>query len=230
MKHIVISVVAATLVSLVFNFGLSVNPVADDLKSPVPAAEKLAAEIRANRDAITLLRSELVEIRNIASQDQALAQREPSAIGAVKADELIDRLEAIEDSITRLSAGDSLPARKQFSHLEKLLSTDSVSSVELAAHYQSDFEDDSGIPLDNFSDSINETLHSIKGMNVNGVECGNTVCKVVYTRVESAGINELSESEYELEDMLAQSAEGREVEVRYAKNPYGGEVMYIQLR
>lgn len=230
MKHIIVSIVAAALVSLICNLGLEVKERSADSNSFMLKDEELAASIRENIKAITLLRSELTGIRKMISRSYELAGLGDSKTGSVKENELMERLKAVEDSIERLSEAGSVPATKQVGAIKGLLSENAQSLVELADRYQSEYENDSGIPLNDFSGSINETLHSLNGIDVSGVECGETVCKVVYTSIESTGLDERPDSEYALEDILAQSAEGREVEVRYAKNPYGGKVMYIQFR
>lgn len=230
MKHIVIPIITAALVSFVYHFVWQLRPIASNHISSDPRAGKLAAAIQLNMESINLLRSEMAELQKMVSRDFELAKRENYATEKMKADELIDRLEDVENFIEELSVAGSAPVEKQYDKTKGLLNGSSSSSIDLAAYYQNEFENDSGVPLDDFSDSIEETLHSFEGIKVNGVECGNSVCKINYSKMESVGLNEVPDSEYELEEKLSLSAEGREVEVRYATDSYGSDVMYIQLR
>lgn len=233
MKNLFATVIAAAVVSAVCNIGLDLareRNVAD--LSPYEV-DKLTAGIGTNSASIASLRSDLRELRDRSARDQGPATGDLRVSPELAINELVDRMDALEESVQKLSAdgsAGSLSVKDGSDGLARFLAANSQSSAETAAVFESDFESDSGKPLGDFSDSIDEALHSIEGFQVKGVECRNTICRVAYSRPESSGSQGAVDPENELVDRLALSAPGREVEVRYDKDTFGGDIMYIRLR
>lgn len=93
---------------------------------------------------------------------------------------------------------------------------------------EAQFERDSGLPLGDFSDSIEDVIHQIDGIQAQGIDCRNTICKVTY----AAGNELTTESEdadWQLMEQLLERSGGRQVDIRYANDSFGNNTMYIQL-
>ena len=237
MRHIVTSAITATLVSLVCVLALQVTY---EPQGTGPTAgsriEEVAEGVERNLDSIIMLRSELFEIRNELSQHFTLFGRETGTdLSASPENELIARIELLEASIKNLSPTEMLSSspnrdviREQY--IDSLRESNEIAASSQINLLESNFENDSGIPLGNYSELIGDTLHALDSIVIKGIDCRNTACKVTYSKTNSLESQEVSEERFELVDQLAQSAGGHDVDVRYAKDHFGNEVMYIQLR
>ena len=234
MKNFLISTATASLICSIFMlvfifFGEGHAKVSSATNSSVPTAE-----ISVNSASIAELRSELSEIRN---QLGNLSAREEYVAADNALDELTLRIGAIEKAVesTSLSKPDSSSSREGSGILKKRVIQNSFESAETssnenAAVAESIFETDSGTTLGSYAESIGDTFHSFEDIEVHGIECRSTICKVTYSKTDSLESHEESDDNFELVDKLALASDGREVEVRYARAPSGDELMYIQLR
>lgn len=233
MKHLVLPVIAASFVSIAFNLGLQLTRDKDPPDFSAHKVNELTAAVDINVSSIASLRSELGEVRDHLTGICGQMTGQAHAIAEAEINNLLKRVESIEDSVDTLSdarPGGSLPGKNGGDGLATFLAKNSPSAAENTAVFESDFEADSGEPLGNFSDSIDEALHSIEGIEVTGVDCRTSVCKVSYSKPERTDSQEEFDSEDELVNRLAVSAPGRGVEVRYDKDAYGEDIMYIMLR
>ena len=180
---------------------------------------------------------EVLEIRDELMREYKSLKKEHAVSVPLAISDLSARIAALEGSLKEISLSsprkggeDSDIIQKQL--VDSLLKPSDVSAVNQvqSALAEIEFDNDSGIPLEGFSDSIDETFHSVEGLDVTGMDCRDTICKVTYLKSESTESEEDYYPQDELLDKLAQSAGGRQVEVRYDKDTSGKEVMYIQLR
>ena len=237
MKYIVLAVATASLFSLAGILGLRYlqeSRVSHTLDSRL---EELSSGIGTNAESIASLLSEVNQMRDQLrlKSPQSLAKTETST--DVESGNLVKRIQVLEDNMRRFAdvESPSTPGRREA--MEKLLSASSHMSGDTSAYSQrqfaaaeSDFENDSGTPLGDYKNAISEALHAQDSFQVKGVDCKNTICRITYSESDSLISDDGPGAESDLVAKLAQAVEGVGVEVRYANDPYGNEVMYIQLR
>lgn len=236
MKNFVVSAITALLVALICFVGLRFTLESQNASPSSLKPGDFASGIKANLDSIAALQGELREIRTQVNQTGRLYEGEsPDTVHISDANHLIERIEALEEALKETSIVESTGGKaqsdvrnKQFA--ESLSQTSELSTSNQVGVLESDFEADSGIPLGDYADSIGETLYLVEGLHVSGMDCRDTICKVTYSKPELLGSQADSDGTSELVDKLVQASNGREVEIRYAKDPSGDEVMYIQLR
>ena len=206
-----------------------------------PALDSGSAEmaplIRANVESIANLKSELIELR------KQLASTEGATSGGVVLDGdaetagLAKRLDKMEHTLAELSAPGPLAGSKTGAELEnkltqvtQLAAGGSSFSYDQSARAEIDFEKDSGVPLGDLEETIGDALYTAEGIDISGMDCRDTICKVTYSKSGSLRAQGAGDGGYEIVDQLAQATNGREVEVRYGSDPAGKKVMYIQVR
>lgn len=195
--------------------------------------QKLAVAVQTNSETISLLRLELGKISNHLSVTGGQAAAEE--LSDVEPDDVAERLRAVEDALAVISQR-SAPAIKDATDSSvppiNRLSQESIerSSARRYELAEEKFESGSGIPLGGYVSAIDDTLHTLGNIEVQEMDCRDTICKITYTQTETSGSRQGADEDLELVDKLAQAAEGREVEITYATDPAGDELMYIQVR
>lgn len=102
-----------------------------------------------------------------------------------------------------------------------------LASSELA---EQEFAMDSGMALDSFAESIEEVAHEVDGLDIKGMECGNSICRISYAESDVVATGEDSaDPQWELMEKLLDRAQGRRVDIRHAVDAAGNRAMYIQL-
>ena len=237
MKQVAITGITASLVSMLCFLGLQLCEETPRNYSSTIKPQALALALNKSEESIAFLKSK------IAAMELQLIQngnRIKTNIGADRDtgyEDLLDRMDEMERSVSQLALSGDEQARKDSSLIEKRLSERMRRSSEISQSGQSqnlmaesDFETDSGNPLGDFSNSIGEALHSVEGVEVNGMDCRDTICKVSYSEKELFDPQEEVDTRSDIVDKLSQAAIGRTVEVSYASDTSGNTVMYIQLR
>lgn len=192
--------------------------------------ESLASSIHSNLESIADLRSEVRVIQSQMSTSYPPPDTGISGQERLHPNDLEARIEMLEEAIEKISLTGSTSPKEQNGTIRKFIASSTDNPVEAAKSYQTEFENDSGIALGDYSDSIGEVFHAFEGIEVRGMECGNTICKVTYSENKDPETQQESSDGLELVDKLAQNAGGREVDVQYTKDSLGNNVMYIQLR
>lgn len=236
MKYIAVSAITASLVSIFISVGLSLLQKLDERPSSASSTEDSVLFIK---ESIAELKTEIDQIRReVGHEGHPVNTEYPAEIG-IEYQDLQDRMHRVEAALETLLLAGSAPEKTNGEIVKKQLPEKFRQSAEKSQVSQSqdrsvlaenDFELDSGKPLGDFRASIVETLHSAEGIEVSGMVCGDTICKVSYLSQEFAESQEESDNRAEFVDKLAEAALGAEVKVRYVAGPSGNADMYIQLR
>lgn len=233
MRSALISAITATLV-----FYSLQNWRDSRVKLPLERAQMidLLYEIRGNSDSVAALELELGELRNsIANSDKATKADNVAPGVRKKYQEIIERIESIEEVLSESSSKDKPSSETLNTELKnnfsmKLEARDYEASVKQFADAENYFEVDSGRPIRAYTDLIDQHLNSADGLDVKGMDCGKSICKVTYSKPESLPFNVESDAESELVDKLLFGIEDRDVDLRYADDPYGNRVLYIEMK
>lgn len=178
--------------------------------------------------------SEILAIQARLSRIEGLLTKQSVNMSHSRLSSLMERIEATENAVAKLSSEGQHSKDehgKEFQNFiggyqrdSELTASSSINTAEM------DFEADSGIPLAEFTNSIETALHNADGIDTFGMDCRTSICKVDYSKVEPLSSADRSAGAVELVDTLALALDGREVEIRYGKDSLGKDVMYIQLR
>ena len=139
-------------------------------------------------------------------------------------------------AVTNELAGERVAGRRQTdSDAFRDLSEHRTQSREMAALAsnelaEQEFAMDSGMALDGFAESIEEVAHEVDGLDIKGMECGNSICRISYAESDVVATGEDSaDPQWELMEKLLDRAQGRRVDIRHAVDAAGNRAMYIQL-
>jgi hypothetical protein len=196
-------------------------------RSPLPSPGSQSGESLA---AINALRTELHELRRELRSLQS-AYVSSSSAGEMKPAAWASRLATLEASLEELSSTPPADTGQTQDSIISALAVAPEAAAETAAENQralaeSAFEADNGKPLGDYTATIDTALHAAQGIQVTSTDCRNSICKITYTKSPSA----TQDSDPELVDRLSQAMPGRDVELLYANDAYGNDVVYIQLR
>lgn len=232
-KAVVISSITSLIVSVACILGWNAFFGDYDNNPSDLTAEVAARERHDNIAAISAMRSELNELQEqLAVNDRA--NREAVYLPAPKKmDDLLDRIEAAEDSIEQLYSLNSAPIDVGKSALLDMLAMESNETAEDLAYSQytlaeSNFDNDTGVPLGDYVESIDDALYSIGDLDVKEMNCRTSICKVVYSEGQDS-VDDDDSIEWQLMEKLLNDGGSGAVDIRYANDPSGNKVMYIQL-
>lgn len=196
----------------------------------------LLYEVRGYSDSVTALELEMGKLRSsIANSNKArnAGSIAPSVRNSYQ--EIIERIESIEEALSESSPQEkpsletlSTELKNNFSM--RLQARDYGVSGKQFAEAESHFEDDSGQSITAYTDSIDQHISTVEGLDVKGMDCANSICKVTYSKPESSPFNVESEAEAKLVDKMLFGIENRDVDIRYADDPYGNSVIYIEMK
>jgi hypothetical protein len=148
---------------------------------------------------------------------------------------LVSKIERLEGAVAELTTTRQVEARAVAEESIEPMIKLSPRATELSearryAAAESSFEADSGRPLGDYEDAIGDALHSAGTIEVQNIDCRETSCRVTYSKAGTRASADWLDGDRELVDTLASDAQGHAVEIRYASDPSGNDVMYIQLR
>jgi hypothetical protein len=237
MKQIVITCFTASLVSIgcfVVLHSLEGAVVNNGLKM---APQDSAQALRAGRISIAALESKVTEIQRQIDQKGSRVETDTMLNSDIKVEELLDRIEDIERTVATFGLSANEPVKKDGKIIEQHFAERRRRANEISHNGQrenlvaeSEFETDSGKPLGDFQNSIGEALHSADGIEVSGIVCRDTICKVNYVEKEFRDSQEGTDTRSDVVDKLSQAASGSTIEVSYSSDASGSPVMFIQLR
>lgn len=235
-KDIVITVVASIVASSACFWGLQFATEDGGPYASTSEAEKLSVGVEGNTEAITSLRLEILAIRDLMNLKEVSLKSVATATMYDEPDDLTERIQALEDVVEALSsskygsinkASDS-PQGRIIHRLSELTESSALQQNPVA---ESAFENDSGVvPLNDYTDSLEGALHAVDSIDVKGMDCRDTICKITYSNSESLTAEEENDSEIELMEKLIDGVQGRDLDIRYAKDGQGNHVMYVQLQ
>lgn len=195
----------------------------------------LADKADSNLVSIIALRSELRDLRDLSNSKNPPITGEPiiaSSDSGIK--DLMERLEIVEEALTKLSPSMPLSTEQRIATFDMQMKARAipteVSVIEQYQNSESYFESDAGKPLGDYENAIDDSLHSVEGIDVKGVDCRDTICKITYSKSESVTSQEQGDVDSNLADKLMFGVEGRVVELRYANDTMGNNVIYAELK
>ncbi|MEM9255901.1 MAG: hypothetical protein AAGA91_10650 [Pseudomonadota bacterium] len=98
---------------------------------------------------------------------------------------------------------------------------------------ESAFSADSGTPLDQQSQAIiAETFHSAEWADLHSMDCRTSICKITYSQSTAAPIDGVTDDDAELELIKRIGSDLGEdnLDIRFARDEQGNDVMYVQIR
>ena len=236
MKQVAISAITASLVSAACLFVFQTSRDAAAISGGDSTAHVRDRKIGINSESISALRLEVDAIRrqleqNAGPDSTITATTDPG----YDSSGMMVRIEYLEDAVTELTEPGRIETRALrvgFAEpINKISASDAEGSrVHLYAMAETSFEEDRGIPLGDYEDAIGDALHRAGDIAVHSMVCKETACKLTYSRTELPASTRVSDGDPELVDKLAKGAEGHAVEISYASDPSGNDVMYVRLR
>jgi len=197
--------------------------------------EFLASVTAANTQSLSQLVTEISRLRDRWKLTSERSQTFIVGEETIDLKVLVERIEGLEATFEEIRS--SHPAQKN----EPEMGITDIYSKARRQYFESghnphdtlaedEFQKDSGRTLGNHADSIEETLHAIPGIEVSEINCKSSICKVTYSQSESSDYDQEYGEPVEVVDVLAQRIDGQTVEVRYADDPLGNKIMYVQLK
>lgn len=111
---------------------------------------------------------------------------------------------------------------------DRMDQTSEVITDQKRAYMEAQFDNDSGLPLGDFSHSIEDVMHQVDGIQAQGIDCRNTICKVTYAPAGPA-LSGSDDVDWQIMEQLLERSGGRQVDIKYVSDALGNNAMYIQL-
>jgi hypothetical protein len=232
-KNLIVSALAAAIVSLFVTL-----PLIQENKSWI---ESSTSEIQpiTSPDSPTLITDLKFEVQQIRDQLQRLSkdvERISEAGSYPISDDLAARIETLETAMEGIS-----PKRLARTHPSShrgapdRISENSSQSRDVVELNQytlaEEFQLDSGTPLGDFPDSIEEVIHQVDAVDLTGMECGNSICRVTYENNGSLSQEgDDVDPRWQIMERLLDRSSGKRVDIRHATDSLGTKTMYIQLQ
>lgn len=234
MKTLYFAATTASTVTLLCVIGVQLALKDSEQQLLSAAIGDLEAMVSANADKISDLSVQQRYLRDSLSTKGAFIVENVAQSPSISADEdYIERLESVEDALEKLSAPRSLTPEMRKTALESHIRERSISSDVLDAHTytkaETYFESHSGQPIGNYSDSIENAIHSVGGIEPQSVVCRTSICKITYRSSSFATEND-DDLDSSFADELMFGVDGRTVELRYAKDELGNQVIYAEVK
>jgi hypothetical protein len=231
-----VSAVTACLVSLACLFAFQAAQDSAAIPGRDGADHMGGCEIDARTESLVELRVQLAEIRREIALNAGIGGDTAPEDRQLSGRSMLTRIEGLEDAVAELTTTRGIEGRASVEDfvpapIVNVSPGDTeLSYARLYATAESSFEADQGIPLGDYEDAIGDALHRAGAIEVHSTDCRTTICKVTYSKTEGPEPPDWPGGEQELVDTLARDAQGQDVEIRYASDPSGNDVMYIQLR
>lgn len=225
MRNLLVSALVSSIValSIVMAFHFSYNDGMRD-NSTIPMVESATAN-SASESQFTSLKNEIELIRNRMNRYEAASGDQESLIMFDKRIAQIElALDELPSNASRGGAKNGQIAPQRMS--ERMDQTREVIADQARQQVEAQFESDSGLPLGDFGSSIEDAIQQVDGIQAQGIDCRNTICKVSYASGDVSGSEDL---DWQIMEQLLERSGGRQVDVRYANDSFGNSNMYIQL-
>lgn len=236
MKQVAVSAVTACLVALLCLFAFQTARESAATAGRDGAAYLRERDFDARAESLVELRLQLAEIRREIALNAGICGDTAPEDRRLSGRSMLTRIEGLEDAVAELTTNRGIEGRTSVADVVAVpIVQVSPGDTELSnarqyATAEASFEADRGIPLGDYEDTIGDALHRAGAIEVHSTDCRTTICKVTYSKTEAPESPGSPEGEQELVDTLARDARGQDVEIRYASDPSGNDVMYIQLR
>lgn len=235
-KALVAAILGAGVALLFIFSGFPYSRLAD----PEPALserKELEAVVGEIRDQILSLQNQLVDL-TIQLQQRSTNRSAPTNLSE-KGGGVLERLSALENAIELMRDGPrALGNSESGSIRDGMLKNPGPQPMEQSSYRQNVgaeeiFEADSGRRLDERAqDTISEIFHASDSVKMQGIYCKESVCKITYSNASnsqlSVGVGD--EAEIVLIEQLSDEMGGADLDIRYARDDQGKEVMYVQFQ
>lgn len=197
-----------------------------------PASLESTTSAVALRPKITSLESEIGELRNSVDsfrRSYALGNTSKDREGLDKLHQRISKLESHLEHMSNVQySKKQIGSGKPTATRDRIEQATEVTTEQRREAAEAQFYRDDGLPLGEFSQSIEYVIHELSEIQAQGIDCRNTICKVTYATVDERS-SDSEDWEWELMENLLEHSAGKLVDIRYVKNSFGADTMYIQL-
>ena len=237
-KYIVAVLAVVAVAFLLVNYTIVPRTPISERTAALPASEqeRLEASVRDIDAQLALLQAQLAELARklelLAADGLADQRPAPSHV------DVSQRLDALEQSITDISRRSDVVDKSERARvreemaeryrnpqpIQQALYTENTAALDI-------FERDSGVPLDTHAEqAIAEVFHASDYVNMQQIYCKKSLCKVTYSRTDSdpQGAVSADERDFALLDQLGDELGWDDLDVRYARDEQGNDVMYVQ--
>jgi len=203
--------------------------------SPDARLDTLTTEVGDHTRALSALRTELLDIRRqLSAADRAVTASDGATNEVSATADISARLAALEHSLARLSAEQTASVDQRREDFARRIADRSASPAAMTATAgyaaaEEAFNLDSGKPLAQYTDAIEQTLHGVDSIELQGLECRESICKITYRPSASLTPQERSDAESALADELMFGINGQSVELTYATDAHGQNLVYVKV-
>ena len=230
-KIVLVSAISGVLASALFLFGLVSCNHANQEGFKQQHIAKFSSAINSNVNAVASLRADMAELeQKLAGQFTSLSI--PSEIKSDILEDLTVRVEKLELASEGFSSDGLKLDHDLRASVKRIFDDDDDADAAMARTqlYEEKYDVDMGVPLGNFPESIRDVFHSSEDIELAELDCKETICKITYSKSNASTNDRDANRDLELADKLAIEASGYQVDVMYAKDSYGNDIMYVQLR
>lgn len=151
--------------------------------------------------------------------------------------DVLDRLDVLEQRIENISRDNDVAYLSERARVrDEMTESHRPQPIQQAVYTENPeakelFETDSGIPLDEHTEeAIAEVFHASDNINMQQIYCKSSVCKITYSKPSNDlhGTVANDESDFTLIDQLSDELGWGDLDVRYARDEQGNDVMYVQ--
>jgi len=188
-----------------------------------------SAAFSAIRDQLTALAQSVEVLSHSVNARADLASDGPFL---ARFNELEERLAELEQEVSKRTAGDHEPV-DQRSVAEVLSQVRPIEEYRPSKGGETAFEVDEGKPLGGYSDAIYDSFHELADVvELHDFQCKQSICKITYSGGDTQ-YDRFAESEDPgalLIDNLSDKLGGSGLDIRFAREADGNQIMYVQLR
>ena len=185
---------------------------------------------------ITSLNNDVNDIQNYLNKISLRHEQDSVNEDQTKSKALNERVEKLELALDQLSSNVTFDSKKNTPGGPKRIREYMDQNAEVLSDQQNalleeQFEIDSGIPLGGFDSSIEDVIQKLGGIQAQGIDCINTICKVTYAVDEdlSSESHDSEELDWQLMEKLLDRSGGMRVDIRYANDSFVNKNIYIQM-
>jgi len=222
-------------VTLLCVFGIQFTLNRSEFQELTSTIDDLTAKVNANLDTIAALSLELRHHQDTSIEKNTFkAENTYPNVNISENEKLIERLESVEDALAKLSITKSMTSENRKAafelHIKERVLTNDILEAQAYTNTENYFENHSGRPIGEYSDSIADAIHSVDGIDLQSVECKKSICKITYNNSSSIVSQEGDDLNSYLADKLMFGLEGQAVELRYANDELGNQIIYAEVK
>lgn len=188
------------------------------------------------RESVSKLKLDIEQLRDQIARVNDILINTPGTKDQSAAGDQVARIQALEAAVEGiLHDGQGARRKPGRSSSSRILATGrqsgEIQELERIALAEQEFESDTGLQLGDFDDSVEEAIYQVDGIELKGMDCRNSICKVSYRSREPTSADlEGVDPEWELMEQLLARSNGKRVDIRHTTDVLGNKTMYIQLK